>query len=233
MRRTALVRGVTISVRFLLFFVPFPILTLLSLPFPLISFVDVVSTFIGPDYKEMGHLKRDYPGVPLIALTATANSRVKTDVMTNLQMHNPVMLTQSFNRANLRYHVKKKSKNILADIADFIQQSHQGECGIIYCSSKKQCEDTAQRLRSQYKIKAMHYHAVRAVPLPSPFFPFLLILTSDEQGMDKNDRIRVQENWQAGSVHLICATIACVSVRFPPRSTKLIFLSVMQLRNGN
>ncbi|GAA5871760.1 hypothetical protein JCM8547_008135 [Rhodosporidiobolus lusitaniae] len=139
-----------------------------------------------PDYKEMGHLKRDYPGVPLIALTATANSRVKTDVMTNLCMSNPVMLTQSFNRANLRYHVRKKTKNVLADIADFIEQGHREESGIVYCSSKKQCEETAQRLRQQYKIKAMHYHA----------------------GMDKNDRIRVQEQWQAGQIHLICATIA-------------------------
>lgn len=158
----------------------------------------------------MGHLKRDYPGVPLIALTATANSRVKTDVMTNLCMTNPVMLTQSFNRANLRYHVKKKTKNILGDIADFIQSSHQGECGIIYCASKKQCEDTAQRLRSQYKIKAMHYHAVRFFRfLSSPSFSRLKFFsTNDVQGMDKDDRIRVQENWQSGQVHLICATIA-------------------------
>ncbi|GAA5954091.1 hypothetical protein JCM10213_007118 [Rhodosporidiobolus nylandii] len=139
-----------------------------------------------PDYKEMGNLKRDYPGVPLIALTATANDRVKQDVMTNLSMSSPVMLTQSFNRANLRYEVRKKGKNVLADIADFIKTHHAGECGIIYCSSKKQCEDTADRLKSQYKIKAMHYHA----------------------GMNKDDRIRVQEDWQSGKLHVICATIA-------------------------
>ncbi|GAA5830045.1 hypothetical protein JCM11251_006855 [Rhodosporidiobolus azoricus] len=139
-----------------------------------------------PDYKEMGNLKRDYPGIPLIALTATANERVKKDVMTNLGMANPVLLSQSFNRANLEYHVKKKGKNVLSDIADFIRSKHDGESGIIYCSSKKQCEDTASRLRTDYKIQAMHYHA----------------------GMDKNDRIRVQEDWQAGRKHVICATIA-------------------------
>ncbi|GAA5983940.1 hypothetical protein JCM11641_001401 [Rhodosporidiobolus odoratus] len=139
-----------------------------------------------PDYKEMGTLKRDYPGVPLIALTATANDRVKQDVMVNLGMDSPEMLTQSFNRANLRYEVRKKGKNVLADIADFIKEQHAGECGIIYCSSKKACEDTAERLRTQYKVQAMHYHA----------------------GMDKNDRIRVQEDWQSGKTHLICATIA-------------------------
>ncbi|GAA5906284.1 hypothetical protein JCM5296_000304 [Sporobolomyces johnsonii] len=139
-----------------------------------------------PDYKQMGTLKRDYPDVPLIALTATANDRVKTDVMTNLAMDRPLVLTQSFNRANLRYHVRKKGKTILADIAEFIKKDHQGECGIIYCSSKKQCEDVADKLRREYSIKSMHYHA----------------------GMDKDDRIRVQENWQAGRVHVICATIA-------------------------
>ncbi|GAA6009745.1 hypothetical protein JCM11491_001084 [Sporobolomyces phaffii] len=139
-----------------------------------------------PDYKQMGSLKRDYPNIPLIALTATANSRVKTDVMTNLSMSDPVVLSQSFNRANLRYYVKPKTKGLMQDIADFIKTNHRGECGIIYCSSKKQCEDTAAKLRSDFKIPAQHYHA----------------------GMDKNDRIRVQENWQAGNVHVICATIA-------------------------
>ncbi|GAA5845290.1 hypothetical protein JCM9279_004831 [Rhodotorula babjevae] len=139
-----------------------------------------------PDYKEMGSLKRDYPGVPLIALTATANDRVKQDVTTNLAMDRPLMLQQSFNRANLRYHVRKKTKHILSDIADFVRTSHAGECGIIYCSSKKQCEDTAERLRREHKVRAAHYHA----------------------GMDKDDRIRVQQDWQSGAIHLICATIA-------------------------
>ncbi|GAA6057172.1 hypothetical protein JCM3770_004001 [Rhodotorula araucariae] len=139
-----------------------------------------------PDYKEMGTLKRDYPGVPMIALTATANDRVKQDVMTNLAMTKPLMLQQSFNRANLRYHVRKKTKHILSDISDFIRDGHAGECGIIYCASKKQCEDTAERLRREHKVLAMHYHA----------------------GMDKNDRIRVQEDWQSGAIHVICATIA-------------------------
>ncbi|GAA6039228.1 hypothetical protein JCM8097_000480 [Rhodosporidiobolus ruineniae] len=139
-----------------------------------------------PDYKEMGTLKQRYPGIPVIALTATANSRVRKDVMANLSMEGAVTLTQSFNRINLTYVVRKKTKNVLKDIADFIKQQHAGESGIIYCSSKKQCEDTAERLRTQYKVKAMHYHA----------------------GMNKEDRIRVQEEWQANERHVICATIA-------------------------
>ncbi|GEM12874.1 bloom syndrome protein [Rhodotorula toruloides] len=110
-----------------------------------------------PDYKEMGSLKRDYPGIPLIALTATANDRVKQD-----------------------------TRSVLSDIADFIKGEHAGESGIIYCSSKKQCEDTAERLRREHRIKCMHYHA----------------------GMDKDDRLRVQVQWLSGEVHVICATIA-------------------------
>ncbi|EMS23058.1 bloom syndrome protein [Rhodotorula toruloides NP11] len=139
-----------------------------------------------PDYKEMGTLKRDYPGIPLIALTATANDRVKQDVMTNLRMDRPLMLTSSFNRANLKYFVRKKTRSVLSDIADFIKGEHAGESGIIYCSSKKQCEDTAERLRREHRIKCMHYHA----------------------GMDKDDRLRVQVQWLSGEIHVICATIA-------------------------
>ncbi|GAA5985816.1 hypothetical protein JCM10908_007125 [Rhodotorula pacifica] len=139
-----------------------------------------------PDYKQMGTLKKDYPGVPLIALTATATARVKQDVMDNLSMSQPLILTSSFNRANLKYHVRKKTKSIINDIADFVRTSHMGQCGIIYCSSKKQCEDVAERLKTQYKLRAMHYHA----------------------GMDKDDRIRIQEQWQAGEVDIIVATIA-------------------------
>ncbi|GAA5881646.1 hypothetical protein JCM3774_005707 [Rhodotorula dairenensis] len=139
-----------------------------------------------PDYKQMGSLKRDYPGVPLIALTATATARVKQDVMDNLAMSKPLVLTSSFNRANLKYHVRKKTKTVITDIADFVRTSHLNQCGIIYCSSKKQCEDLAGRLKCDFKLRAMHYHA----------------------GMDKDDRIRIQEQWQAGEVDIIVATIA-------------------------
>lgn len=135
----------------------------------------------GPDYKQMGSLKRDYPDIPLIALTATANPRVKTDVMTNLAMVRPVVLSQSFNRANLRYYVKDKSKGFLQDIADFIKTNHRGECGIIYCSSKKQCEDTAAKLRSDFKIPAQHYHAVRhTIPVIVCLCPLVLTLSCCE-----------------------------------------------------
>lgn len=139
-----------------------------------------------PAYKELDKLKRNYPDVPIIALTATANSRVREDVCSNLRLHTPVVLTQSFNRTNLHYEVRKKEKGLMEQIATFIKNDHAGECGIIYCLSKKNCEDVASQLRSKHNIKAMHYHA----------------------GMDKADRKRVQTDWQAGKLLVICATIA-------------------------
>lgn len=114
----------------------------------------------GPDYKEMGSLKKDFANVPLIALTATANDRVKQDVMENLRMRSPVVLTASFNRKNLKYEVRPKGKNLLTEIATFIKTGFKGKCGIIYCNSKKACEDVADKLRRDHKIPARHYHAV-------------------------------------------------------------------------
>lgn len=119
----------------------------------------------GPDYKQMGKLKQDYPGIPIIALTATANDRVKSDVLSNLGMRDSLVLTQSFNRPNLKYEVRPKTKKVVEDIATFITKQHHNQCGIIYCSSKAKCEETADKLRRDYKIEARHYHAVRALSL--------------------------------------------------------------------
>jgi superfamily II DNA helicase RecQ len=113
----------------------------------------------GPDYKELGKLKADFPGVPVLALTATANGRVKQDVIQNLGIQGCAVLTQSFNRSNLRYEVRPKTKNVLSDISHFIASEHAGECGIIYCLSKRQCEETAKKLQDDYNIAARHYHA--------------------------------------------------------------------------
>ncbi|GAA99436.1 uncharacterized protein L969DRAFT_23304 [Mixia osmundae IAM 14324] len=139
-----------------------------------------------PDYKELGSIKREYPGVPIMALTATANERVKQDVITSLGINDCLVLSQSFNRPNLRYEVRPKGKLIIKDISDLIKRDFAGLCGIIYCLSKKQCEDIAEALKTQHGVKAHHYHA----------------------GMAKDDRIRIQADWQRGKIHVVCATIA-------------------------
>lgn len=94
-----------------------------------------------------------------MALTATANDRVKDDIVKSLGIKGCVMLNASFNRPNLYYEVRTKKTTVLKEIAEFIQTEHDGECGIIYCLSQKMCEQVADTLRRDHKIKAMHYHA--------------------------------------------------------------------------
>lgn len=139
-----------------------------------------------PDYKELGKLRKEHPGVPFMALTATANDRVRVDVVGNLNMQGCVVLQQSFNRPNLQYEIRPKNKGVLSDIHRFIAAQHSGECGIIYCLSRRACEEVADKLTQNFKLKAQHYHA----------------------GLSKNDRIRIQERWQAGDFKIIVATIA-------------------------
>ena len=141
-----------------------------------------------PDYKQLGGIRQQFRGVPVIALTATATENVKIDVIHNLGIQNCEVFTQSFNRPNLTYEVraKGKAKDVLESIAQTINKSYRGQSGIIYCLSKKNCEDVAEKLRNQHRIKAHHYHA----------------------GMEAEDKKRVQKDWQIGKHDVIVATIA-------------------------
>ncbi|CAH7686402.1 P-loop containing nucleoside triphosphate hydrolase protein [Phakopsora pachyrhizi] len=140
-----------------------------------------------PDYKDVGpKLRGQFRGIPFLALTATANHRVQQDVINNLGITGCKLLTQSFNRPNLRYEVRVKTKEVLNDIIRIIKVDHPNECGIIYCLSKKQCEDVAAHLKMKHGIRAHHYHA----------------------GMTKDDRQKVQHAWQKGVLQVISATIA-------------------------
>ena len=141
-----------------------------------------------PDYKQLGEVRRQFWGVPVIALTATATENVKTDVIHNLGIQNCEVFTQSFNRPNLSYEVrhKGKAKEVLDSIAQTINKSYKGQSGIIYCLSKKNCEDVATKLQNQYQINAHHYHA----------------------GMESEEKKKVQKYWQLGKHQVIVATIA-------------------------
>lgn len=141
-----------------------------------------------PDYKLLGEVRQQFRGVPVIALTATATENVKVDVIHNLGIQNCEVFTQSFNRPNLSYEVrtKGKAKDVLESMAHTINTNYKGQCGIIYCLSKKNCEDIAGKLKEGYGIKAQHYHA----------------------GMEPEDKKAVQKAWQAGKHHVIVATIA-------------------------
>lgn len=138
-----------------------------------------------PDYKALGWFKTHYPDVPLMALTATANEHVRMDVVHNLNMRSPKLLQQSFNRTNLFYSVQFKGKSHWDEIQHLVLEKYSNCSGIIYCHSKKSCEQAAEKLMSS-GAKAGFYHA----------------------GMEQEERSQVQLAWQSGSLHVICATVA-------------------------
>ncbi|KAL6041592.1 DNA helicase [Balamuthia mandrillaris] len=95
------------------------------------------------DYLELHFFKRKYPDVPMIALTAAATKRVRMDILRGLGLCAYISFTMSFNRPNLIYQVKKKSKSVIKDIAQWITKNYQGMSGIIYCLSRDECEYVA------------------------------------------------------------------------------------------
>ena len=107
-------------------------------------------------------LKKRYPKVPLLGLTATATQKVKDDIAKRLGITKKVIYFQSsFNRANLIYEIrdKKKIKNIENDIKVMLTTRFKGKCGIIYCISRKDCEKLAENLKRNYRIACDFYHA--------------------------------------------------------------------------
>ena len=138
-----------------------------------------------PDYKRLSELREKYTDVPLMALTATATPRVGCDIMKQLKMTNPVCFIQSFNRPNLRFEVKEKSKETLNEIADLIKSKFKRKSGIIYCLSRYESEQVAEYL-TQKGVRTMPYHA----------------------GLTDKDRFQIQENWLKDRFQVVSATIA-------------------------
>ncbi|KAL5639926.1 hypothetical protein ACGC1H_006480 [Rhizoctonia solani] len=112
-----------------------------------------------PAYEGLGFLRQSYPGIPIMALTATANSSVQRDIVIKLGLTDCVELTQSFNRPNLHYEVLKKGRTVVTDIARYLCSHHPEQTGVIYCLSRDKCEKVAKELRDKYAISARHYHA--------------------------------------------------------------------------
>ena len=141
-----------------------------------------------PDYKDLGNVRNEFHGVPVMALTATATENVKVDVIHNLQIGGCEVYNQSFNRVNLTYEIREKKKNseALDSIAKTIGEKYESQSGIVYCFSRRDCEQVAEALCKTYGIQAHHYHA----------------------GMKPDEKRRVQQQWQKGAVHVIVATIA-------------------------
>jgi ATP-dependent DNA helicase RecQ len=109
-----------------------------------------------PEYRQLAQLRTLLPDIPIMALTATATERVRSDILIQLQLRNPVSYAASFNRPNLTYRVLPKAQPYDL-ILDYLK-ARPRESGIIYCQSRKGTESLAAKLVAD-RIKARPYHA--------------------------------------------------------------------------
>ncbi len=110
-----------------------------------------------PDYISLGMLADEFPDVPRIALTATADARTREEIASRLELKDAERFVVGFDRPNIRYHIALK-QNAPQQLLSFLRQQHDGDAGIVYCLSRKKVEQTAEWLSSQ-GFKALPYHA--------------------------------------------------------------------------
>jgi ATP-dependent DNA helicase RecQ len=109
-----------------------------------------------PEYRELGHLAEHYPGVPRIALTATADPHTREDIIDKLALRSAEVFTTSFDRPNIAYEIVERDQP-RQQLLRFLSR-HKGSSGIVYCLSRAKVEDTAEWLNGQ-GIRALAYHA--------------------------------------------------------------------------
>ncbi len=110
-----------------------------------------------PEYIQLSVLAERYPGIPRIALTATADSETRAEIIEKLSLQQARQFVSSFDRPNIRYRIVDKA-NARHQLLDFIRDGHQGEAGIVYCLSRKKVEETADFLNAN-GVHALPYHA--------------------------------------------------------------------------
>lgn len=139
-----------------------------------------------PEYTQLGQLREAFSKVPIMALTATADKMTKQDILKQLNIQNAETFIGSFNRPNLSLDVKRgySAREKLHSILELIHR-HSGESGIIYCLARKTTEELAGKLKRE-GIAAGAYHA----------------------GMPNSERDRIQDDFLADRLQVICATIA-------------------------
>lgn len=138
-----------------------------------------------PEYRNLRHIvKRIGDDIPIIGLTATATPKVQEDILKNLGITDANTFKASFNRPNLYYEIRPKTKNVDGDIIRFVKQN-EGKSGIIYCLSRKRVEQLAQTLQVN-GISAVPYHA----------------------GLDAKTRVKHQDMFIMEDVDVVVATIA-------------------------
>ena len=136
-----------------------------------------------PEYRQLADLRAHFPGVPFMALTATATERVRGDIVTQLALLEPEIFVASFYRPNLRYRVTPKRK-VRRQVCDFVKE-RPDVSGIVYCLARKTTEEYATALQ-EIGIKALPYHA----------------------GLSDEQRAANQEAFIRDDVSVVCATVA-------------------------
>lgn len=110
-----------------------------------------------PEYRQLTLLHERYPGVPRIALTATADALTRADIVERLQLEEARQFVSSFDRPNIRYAIVEK-KDPVTQLLRFIERDHDGEAGVVYCQSRKRVEEVADAL-CMAGVNALPYHA--------------------------------------------------------------------------
>ncbi|MFN7660959.1 MAG: RecQ family ATP-dependent DNA helicase, partial [Dolichospermum sp.] len=136
-----------------------------------------------PEYRQLRLLRKRYPNVPTIALTATATDRVKADIIEQLGLKQPSIHIASFNRQNLYYEVRNKSKNPYSEILEIVREN-QGS-GIIYCLTRKKVDELTLKLQND-QVSVLPYHA----------------------GLSDEERTKNQTRFIRDDVRVMVATIA-------------------------
>ena len=139
-----------------------------------------------PEYAQLGMLRETFPGIPIVALTATADRLTREDIQRQLHLSAPEVFVSSFDRPNLsldvrRGYQKKDKERVMLDII----ARHPNDCGIVYCMSKKTTESVADMLRG-HGIVAASYHA----------------------GLSSEERDKTQDDFIHDRVQVVCATVA-------------------------
>ena len=137
-----------------------------------------------PEYRNIRPLANQIGKAPIIALTATATDKVRADIKKNLGIPDATEFRSSFNRPNLYYEIRPKTKDVDKDITRFVLQN-KGKSGIIYCLSRRRVEELAEMLRTNH-INARAYHA----------------------GMESAERAATQDDFLMERIDVIVATIA-------------------------
>ncbi|MBD1559641.1 ATP-dependent DNA helicase RecQ [Vibrio sp. S9_S30] len=135
------------------------------------------------EYAALGELKQRFPYAPIMALTATADEATRKDIISRLQLDDPFEYLGSFDRPNIRYTLAEKHKPV-SQVIRFLA-TQQGQCGVIYCGSRKKVEMLTEKLCANH-IRAAGYHA----------------------GMDADERAYVQEAFQKDDIQIVVATVA-------------------------